>query len=140
MYRQAAVRAVRAGRDQDLGQDWLAQDRAAVSVRAAPVRTLPRVVAAAGRAEPVLVRHQMVAPAAAIGRRAARPADSLGDSWRADSSRAAAGNRAAADKAAAAAAAAGHPERSTADAAGRRISSRIALPPERPSQAPRRWQ
>src|SRR5262249_61762319 len=32
------------------------------------------------------------------------------------------------------------PERSTADLAGHRISSRIALPPERPSQAPRRWQ
>ena len=126
MDRLAVARAVRAGQVQDSARDWWAQHRAVVPmVHAAPGRAALRAAAATTATERRAAGHRV---------------DPAEDSWQADSSQVAAGNRAAADRAAAAAAVAGHPERSTADAAGRRISSRIAPSPERPSQAPRPWQ
>src|SRR5262245_5297386 len=137
MYRQAA-RGVHAGQVQDLGQDWSAQNRVVVAVlRAAPARArLPAaaaVRAVRGRALPRAAPATTATERQAAGRRVGNPVEE--DSWQADSwQAAAAGNRAAEDRAAAA----GHPERSMADAAGRRRSSRIAQPPERPSQSPQR--
>ena len=130
MYRPAAARGVHEGQDleqdpgqdQDLGQDWWEHHRAVAVVRAALGRVPLQTAAAAAATERQAADHRVVGS----------PAEE--DSWQADSWLAVAGNQAAA------AAVVGHPERSMADAADRRKSSRIALPPERPSQAPRRWQ
>jgi hypothetical protein len=142
MDRLAVARAVRAGQVQDSARDWWAQHRAVVPmVHAAPARALLQTAVAVVHAAPGRAALRAAAATTATERRAAgHRVDPAEDSWQADSSQVAAGNRAAADRAAAAAAVAGHPERSTADAAGRRISSRIAPSPERPSQAPRPWQ
>src|SRR5215470_20266614 len=115
-------------------------------VHAAPARALLQAAVAAVHAVPGQAPRAAAATTAterrAADHRAGSPAEdsSQVDNWPADNWQAAAGNRDPADRTVAAAAVAGHPERSMADAAGRRISSRIALPPERPTQAPRRWQ
>src|SRR5215470_8893376 len=147
MYRLAGP--VARAEVQDLASDWWAQRRAVIPmVHVAPARARLQAAVAGVHAVPGQAPRAAAATTAterrAADHRAGSPAEdsSQVDNWPADSWPAAAGNRAAAvDRVAAAAAAvAGHLERSTADAAGRRISSRIALPPERPSQAPRRWQ
>src|SRR5215470_14828974 len=132
MYRSAAGRAARAAAGfADPAQNPAARLR---SARAAPDRTPLRAAAASAT-----VRYRR------RGRRSAgdRVDHLQADSWRAadnsqaaaDNSEAAADSPAAADRTTAAAAPpGGRPAQVTAGVADRQRSSRIALPPERPSQ------